>query len=126
MVKVVRNRRSGKYFIFLRNTGLKQGLCITNDVKPRSLPLSMDLFDHSMEEEEQILLSKEIITDRQLEIYREYETKEETAEETVERLIYLYEEEMTPYEQASYVSLLKTLLHDAKQKDRPAHQGRVT
>lgn len=66
-MEVCKNKATGKYFIFLEQTMVGQALFVTPESKIKNL--NMDLFKELEDEDENDLLSQNIITDRQAEMY---------------------------------------------------------
>lgn len=96
MAETYRNKKSGRYFIHLKEIDANSGIFINSDTNPRILRLPYAFFDSPTVEEEETLLSSKRIAGSQLELFNGYQEAEEFA--PIERFLLLLEEVMTPAE----------------------------
>ena len=69
-MEICKNKTSGKYFIYIENTGNDEALLVTPEGKIKSVKLR--LFDGTKEEDEDYLLSHGLINEAQIERHRQY------------------------------------------------------
>ena len=89
-MEVCKNKRSDRYFIYIKETGGAEALLITPESEVKSLKI--DLFDEVEEQDETYLLQNKILTEAQVQRFHEY--KKSRSDEFVDVF-----EELSPYEQ---------------------------
>jgi hypothetical protein len=92
-MQVCKNRNSGKYFIYLQDTGNNESLLITPSVEIKSL--HADLFDDLEDKEESSLIADGLISEAQVQRLRQYE--KESNENNLENISYLFDQ-LSPYQ----------------------------
>ena len=108
-MRICKNRRSGKYFVFIDYVNGDHILAITpkNEIKE----LEGHLFEDPIEKDEVAFLCDGIVTKSQVETYRRHEeNRKQDASENLEIMV----EEMTPYEQQLLLEAL-----ERRQERRP-------
>jgi len=108
-MRVCKNRSSGKHFIYIQKTGNDEALLVTPQSEIKSLKLR--LFEALEEKDEDYLFSKGIITENQLERWKQYrKDRSEDISESCEILA----EELSPYQKKLLIKRLKKDLNDEK------------
>ena len=92
-MEVCKHKQTGKYFIYIQETGDNEALLITPLAEIKSLNLNQ--FYEVEEEEDDYWINNHLIEQNQMTRFREY--KQNRSEESVENVKYLIEQ-MTEYE----------------------------
>lgn len=92
-MKIYKNKASGKYFIFINNSGQDEALFVTPSCEIKSI--NKGLLSERLREDESDFISKNLISKEQVERYTQYE-KDRSGErlDSVKMLL----EEMTEFE----------------------------
>ena len=101
-MQVCKNRISGKYFIYIQDTGNHEALLVTPGAEVKSL--SADLFNDLEDKEEDYLIDNGLIVGAQIQRFRQYE--KDNSENTFENILYQFEQ-LSPYEQNRIREMLK-------------------
>ena len=113
-MEIYKNKKSQKYFICLGT------IPNTNDGRfinpnPQIIRLPLSLFENSVDEDEETLVSKGFITNAQVDLYRRNEEKEDL--EPVERILLELEfERWSPEELSIFIEKLKMQSHHKDSK----------
>lgn len=101
-MKIYKNKTSGKYFIYIENTGNDEALLITSEGKIKSLKLR--LFDEPQEEDEDYFLSQGLIMEVQIKRYRQYmmDVRDDVLDEMLE-----FYKQLASYDKKRYWDMIK-------------------
>lgn len=100
-MEIYKNKKSGKYFIYIADSGNNEALFVTPLNEIKSLKLS--LFNEP-EEDADCLLSHALIPEAQVERFREYE--KDRSEEAVENFQDSFDQ-LSPYQQRRVFEAIK-------------------
>ncbi len=101
-MQVCKNKNSGKYFIYIQDTGNDEVLLVTPDAYIKSL--KANLFVDIEDKEADSLLASGQITEAQIQRFRVYE--KDRSDDTVEEIEYLFDQ-VSPYEKKRLIEMLK-------------------
>jgi len=101
-MQVCKNKNSGKYFIYIQDTGNEETLLVTPGAEIKSL--SAALFGELEDKDEDNLIANGIIADAQIQRFHQYE--KDKSDNFVENFTYEFEQ-LTPYEQNRLREMLK-------------------
>jgi hypothetical protein len=101
-MQVCKNKNSGKYFIYIQDTGNDEVLLVTPDADIKSL--KANLFVDIEDKEEDSLLSSGHITEAQIQRFRVYE--KDRSDDAVEDFEYHFDQ-LSPYDKKRLIEMLK-------------------
>ncbi len=110
-MEVCKNKASGQYFIYIRETGAEEALLVLPNAQIKSLKLA--LFVDFEDYEESYLLEKRMTTAEQIGRFHEYEKNR--SEDITENLNH-YFDQLTPYEQDRLIKRLERMLEENQSK----------
>jgi len=103
-MQVCKNKNSGKYFIYIQDTGNDEALLVTSGAEIKSL--SAALFGETEDKEEDSLIANDLITDAQIQRFHQYE--KDKSDNFIENFTYDFEQ-LSPYEQNRLREMLKNV-----------------
>ena len=106
-MELLRNKNSGKHFIYIQSTGNNEALMVTPEAEIKSL--NVDLFEELNEMEENDPLLKDLISESQLKRFDEY--MEYWSDDNLENLEYLVEQ-LSPHQKKKFLGFLKERIEE--------------
>jgi hypothetical protein len=107
---IYKNKSTGRYFIFINETGNEEALFVTPNAEIKSLKL--EIFNDEQEEYSEVsLLEKNLITKDQLQRFHEF--KKNRSDEISEN-IDDYFETLTPFEKENFIKKLQKIVDNNK------------
>ena len=101
-MEVCRHKKTGKYFIYIQDSGVNEALLVTPLAEIKSLNLSQ--FFEVEEDDENTLLKNSLIEPAQLHRLREYQSSRSV--EAVENMKYLFDK-MSEYQKKDFLEWVK-------------------
>jgi len=108
-MQVCKNKKSGKYFIYIQDTGNNEVLLITPEADIKSLDAT--LFEDSEDLEADFLLANNQLTEEQIQRLEMFE--KERSDDAVEDIEYDFNQ-MSPSDQKRFIELIKKKISDTE------------